>query len=579
MHLEVPVKTPTGQPQFFSGSYVPRFSADGQIDGLIGYFQNMTERKRTEDALKFLVQCGDPASGEDFFRSLARYLGQNLGMDFVCIDRLEDGLLAATTLAVHFDGKFEDNMSYTLKDTPCGDVVGKSICCFSRGVRHLFPKDTVLQEMKAESYLGTTLWSSDGRPIGLIAVIGRAPLADTALPASILQLVAVRAAGELERRQAEAALRQSEERYRSLFSTLIEGFCIIEVLFDAENRPVDYRFLEINPAFEAQTGLHDALGKTICELAPEHEAHWCELYGQVALTGQPIRFINEAKALHRWFDVSAYRIGGPESRRVAILFNDITQRQQAEETIRQANVILEQRVAARTHQLASVNTDLHDRMDAYQRLEAEVARLVEAERVQLGMELHDNLCQQIAATAMLTSTLAKRLQDQNSPLADMAARLVTSLGQAGDDAHALARGLLPVQVEADGLMVSLAGLAQRIADMQGVACAFECAAPVPVENNATATHLFRIAQEAVQNALKHGQARHIVLTLTNHEGMTLTIFDDGRGIPPQDQRRPGSGLRIMAYRARVIGAELSVEPAPAGGTLVRCALRKGPAPL
>ena len=232
------------------------------VKGTLLYLANtsidITDRKRTEDALKFLVQCGDPASGEDFFLALARYLGQNLGMDFVCIDRLQDGLRAATTLAVYFDGKFEDNMSYTLKDTPCGDVVGKSICSFAQGVRHLFPKDPVLQDMRAESYLGTTLWSSDGRPIGLIAVIGRTPLEDTTLPASILQLVAVRAAAELERRQAEAALRQSEERYRSLFSTLIEGFCVIEVLFDAENRPADYRFLEINPAFEAQTGLRNA---------------------------------------------------------------------------------------------------------------------------------------------------------------------------------------------------------------------------------------------------------------------------------------------------------------------------------
>ena len=276
--------------------------------------------------------------------------------------------------------------------------------------------------------------------------------------------------------------------------------------------------------------------------------------------------------------MSAYRVGGPDSRKVAILFNDITERRQAEDALRQANTQLEHRVAARTHQLASVNADLRDQMDAYQRLEVEVAHLVEAERVQLGMELHDNLCQQIAATAMLTSTLAKRLRDQDSPLADMAGRLVTSLSQAGDDAHALARGLLPVQVEADGLMVALAGLARRTEEMQGVACAFECAAPVPVASNAIATHLFRIAQEALNNALKHGQARHIVVTLTQQDGMTLTVYDDGAGIPPEKQRAPGSGLRIMAYRARIIGAELSVTPAPAGGTLVRCTLKKGDGP-
>jgi two-component system, LuxR family, sensor kinase FixL len=176
---------------------------------------------------------------------------------------------------------------------------------------------------------------------------------------------------------------------------------------------------------------------------------------------------------------------------------------------------------------------------------------------------------------MLTSTLVKRLRDQKSPLADMAARLVASLGQAGADAHALARGLLPVQVEADGLMVALAGLAQRTGDMQGVACAFECAAPVPVASNSIATHLFRIAQEAVHNAIKHGHARHIALTLTSSDGVTLTVYDDGVGIPPEGRRTAGGGLRIMAYRARVIGAALAVEPAPTGGTLVRCALKKG----
>jgi PAS domain S-box-containing protein len=139
-----------------------------------------------------------------------------------------------------------------------------------------------------------------------------------------------------ERKGAEDALRESEERYRKLFDTMIEGFCIIEVIFDPDNRPVDYRFLELNPAFEGQTGLKDARGRLMRELAPDHEAHWFELYGQVALTGQPARFVNEARALNRWYDVSAYRIGGPESRKVAILFNDITEGKQAEDALRRS---------------------------------------------------------------------------------------------------------------------------------------------------------------------------------------------------------------------------------------------------
>ena len=170
----------------------------------------LVERRPLEDALTFLVQCGAPGSGEDFFLALARYLAVHLEMDYVCIDRLEEGLLSAQTVAVYFDGKFEDNVSYTLHDTPCGEVVGKSVCVFARGVRHQFPRDLVLQEMGAESYLGTTLWNSDGRPSGLIALIGRKPLSDSALATSLLQLVAVRAGAELERRQAETALRESE---------------------------------------------------------------------------------------------------------------------------------------------------------------------------------------------------------------------------------------------------------------------------------------------------------------------------------------------------------------------------------
>ncbi len=124
--------------------------------------------------------------------------------------------------------------------------------------------------------------------------------------------------------------RRSELRYQTLFETLIEGFCTIEMIFDEAGKPVDYRFLEVNPAFAKQTGLYEAQGKSMRELAPEHEAHWFELYGKVALTGEPIHFENEAKALGRHYDVRAYRVGGPGSRHVGILFNDITDRKRAE---------------------------------------------------------------------------------------------------------------------------------------------------------------------------------------------------------------------------------------------------------
>ncbi|GAB4312622.1 MAG: hypothetical protein Kow0019_11630 [Methanobacteriaceae archaeon] len=133
---------------------------------------------------------------------------------------------------------------------------------------------------------------------------------------------------------------ESESKYHRLFNSIDEGFCIIEMIFDENNRPIDYRFLEINPAFEKQTGLIDAEGKLMRELRPNHEEHWFEIYGKIALTGEAKRFENPAKELGRFYDVYAFKIGGAESKKVAILFNDITERKKAEEELQiRANLL------------------------------------------------------------------------------------------------------------------------------------------------------------------------------------------------------------------------------------------------
>lgn len=135
-----------------------------------------------------------------------------------------------------------------------------------------------------------------------------------------------------ERRKADAALRTSEERYRNLFESIDEGFCVIEMLYDANGRPNDYRFLEVNPAFERQTGLSSALGKRVKELVPELEEHWFEIYGRVAETGEPVRFVNLATPMEgRVFDVYATRVSEPENRKVAVLFRDITEQARFDE--------------------------------------------------------------------------------------------------------------------------------------------------------------------------------------------------------------------------------------------------------
>jgi PAS domain S-box-containing protein len=126
------------------------------------------------------------------------------------------------------------------------------------------------------------------------------------------------------------SLKASEEKYRKLFDSIDEGFCIIEMVFDPNYKPLDYRFLEINASFERQTGMHDAKGKLMRSFAPNHENYWFEIYGKVALTAEPVRFSNEAKALNRFYDVYAFPVGEGKIRKVGILFNDISQRKNLE---------------------------------------------------------------------------------------------------------------------------------------------------------------------------------------------------------------------------------------------------------
>lgn len=135
---------------------------------------------------------------------------------------------------------------------------------------------------------------------------------------------------------AKKKLEESEAKYRSLFETMDQGFCVIEIIFDDQHRPVDYRFMEANPVFEELTGLINPIGKTARELLPELESHWFEKYGKVALTGKSIRFIEGSEVMGRWFDVNAFRIGNPDDRRVALLFTNITEQKQSEQQIRES---------------------------------------------------------------------------------------------------------------------------------------------------------------------------------------------------------------------------------------------------
>ncbi len=163
-----------------------------------------------------------------------------------------------------------------------------------------------------------------------------------------------------ERKRADEQSRIREERYHTLFSSMDEGFCIIECIFDDAGEPIDYRFLEYNPAFEVHTGLTGVLGQSICTLYPDFDRHWVNLYGRVAQTGQSIRTENESVAMGRWFDVYATRLGEPGSKQVACLFNDITVRKRAEVDLRRLADDLAEQDRRKTEFLATLAHELRN---------------------------------------------------------------------------------------------------------------------------------------------------------------------------------------------------------------------------
>lgn len=185
---------------------------DGEVVGLEGFILDVTERRLSEQALVFLAQYTALPGREGFFQALARFLALTLDATAVRIDRLDADGLTAHGVAVMSDGRFMEGGTWNLAGTAGGDVVGKHVCSFPAGVRTLFPGDAMLRELEAEGYVGATLWNHRGQPIGLIAAISRQPRHSAQQTEALLQLVAVRAAGELDRLRVEAALSESQER-------------------------------------------------------------------------------------------------------------------------------------------------------------------------------------------------------------------------------------------------------------------------------------------------------------------------------------------------------------------------------
>jgi len=212
------------------------------------------------------------------------------------------------------------------------------------------------------------------------------------------------------------------------------------------------------------------------------------------------------------------------------------------------------------------------------RLEREVAAIGDEERRRLGRDLHDGVCQELTAALLRWQTLQRSLREGGAVSAAESERLTSLLTEAIDDAHNIALGLCPVEPEPDALAPALRALTRRTQETADVHCEFLATGDVRVPDSEMAQHLYRIAQEALSNAVRHAHAKRIAVELRGNTGdVALQVEDDGVGFPP-DRRGGGMGLRTMGYRAQILGGRLTVMPAPGGGTRVTCCVPR-PAPL
>ena len=545
-----------------------------------------------EDIQSFLLGYSWIRSDRDYFESLAEYLAKTMGMDYVCIDRLLEKGLEAKTVAVYFDGRFDDNVRYSLQDTPCGKVVEQMVCCYPAGVRHLFPQDVVLQEMAAESYAGITLYGSGGKPIGLIAVIGRKPIADQYFTKILLKMVSIQASRELEHRQIQEVIinshneleelvnkrtselqqtnealkkevRLREQKEESLLLAEEKYRTVAEFTYDWETWiDPNGKFVYVSPSAYRVTGysVDEFMNEPSLVARIVHpedrdivEKHYSEsINGKIASCSLDFRIIKR-HGEERWighscqsvYDASGNYIGQRGSNR------DITDRKRAE------NVLFASQTQLRA---------LTQRIDA----------IAEEERTRIAREIHDELGHLLTALKYDVESLAEKSELSGESLKMELASMTSMLDSLIDSVREIATELRPGILDHLGLCPAIEWQIDQFRKRTNINCIYSMSIIDSTFDKNETTIIYRIFQEILTNIARHSKANTVSVSLSENAGQfILTVTDNGIGFETLDIYPEKSlGLIGMNERAISIGARFYIKSEKGKGTKATLTLKK-----
>ena len=331
----------SGEPKWWDVAISPMLDTNGKPVRLLAVSRDVTASKRSETKLAFLAAVTQDlaklARLDDTMAAIGAKIGAHLGLSlcaFADVDATADAVVIAHDWHRH-------DVASLVGVHRLPEFVGKEFVRAARAGDTIVVDDMAADPRAAPAMFAPRRIASfvcvplvqDGQWRFALCLYRSAPLAWREDEIDLARELAARIWARSERLRAEHALRASEERYRNLFNSMDEGFCVIELIADQDGNAVDYRYLEMNRAFEKQTGLSHGVGKRMRELVPDRQADGIAQYMGVFSTGEPIRFVNESNYANRWFDIYAFRIGQPGSHKVAVIFNNITERIQAQQAL------------------------------------------------------------------------------------------------------------------------------------------------------------------------------------------------------------------------------------------------------